>query len=319
MAAVRLQDLLAGVVVQRFTGQRVGDVLGHVEVTDAPRVRRRRGRAAEPRLMSTGPTPGKLRSARSACCGPNRPRSVPVPRPGPRYAPGSGCVVVPRRPPGIANSAPAPTTSGVGGRHMPYAADSGSAAGPGAGSPNSRTRIRHARKASFPVTTCSMQAGASASNTASVRPIRKCPNRRSASTSGPCSGKRPEAARIVGSPTSLGSWSSAHSAPSPQARAATSLPVADDLDQGRSRRRAGRAQPHLTESAVGRISRAPAQQVEGRLEQHRMVQLELPGLIGHGLSGPRKGPGVRPAAVEVLRLLHHDRGAPALAVTLVCW
>ena len=57
----------------------------------------------------------------------------------------------------------------------PYAAESGSVAGPGAGSPNSRTSSRQALKASFPVTTYSMHAGARASNTASVLPTRKCP------------------------------------------------------------------------------------------------------------------------------------------------
>ena len=174
VAAIRLQDLLAGVVVQHLTGQRVGDVLGDVVVADAPRVG-----------IAVGTLPdlgrGPLADARESCAAPGPParpiRSRSAPGPPPATAVRTSvrlrrCSTPAARNRQLGTLAHA---SGVGGRYIPYAAESGSAAGPGAGSPNSRTRIRQARKASFPVTTCSMQAGASASNTASVRPTRKCP------------------------------------------------------------------------------------------------------------------------------------------------
>ena len=117
------------------------------------------------------PTPGKLCSARSAAgYGPVRVRSSAAARTAVRTRVRLRRCSTPaarNRQLGTFDQA-----SGVGGRNMPYAAESGSVAGPGAGSPNSRTSSRQARKASLPVTTCSMHAGAKASNTASVRPTR---------------------------------------------------------------------------------------------------------------------------------------------------
>ena len=160
---------------------------------------------------------------------------------------------------------------------MPNAADSGSAAGPGAGSPNSRTRSRQARKASFPVTTCSMQAGASASNTASVRPTRKCPNRRSASTSGECSASGLKPPGSSASPTNLGELIECPLGPLTPRPRGHLVAVADDLDQDWTGRRAGGAQPDVTESAVRRVAAAAAMQPENRRQQHRSVESQLPG------------------------------------------
>ncbi len=113
--------------------------------------------------------------------------------------------------------------SAVGGTTMPWAGPSGVAAGPGAGVAYLASSERRPPKASGPVTFCSITAGARASVRLSVAPIRHCGwswwarRRRSQSAA--------SAAKPLGSscsPSSRGTWSSAQSAPSPQARVTTS-------------------------------------------------------------------------------------------------
>ena len=187
VAAVGLQDLQAGVVVEHLPGQGEGDVLADVVVADAPGVgiavrplpHLGRGPRPHPGEAPQGPVGGGVRaeSVRSSAAARTAVRTrVRLRR----------CSTPAARKRQLGTRAQA---SGVGGTNIPYAAEPGSRVGPGAGSPNSRTSSRQARNASWPVTTCSMQAGASASKTASVRPTRKWPQRRWASTSTGCSGR----------------------------------------------------------------------------------------------------------------------------------
>ena len=194
----------------------------------------------------------------------NRPASVPAPRPARGRGPGSGCVVL--HPGGQEAPARHPRPDLRGRRHPHPVRRRVGVARP-VPEPARRTPVtssRQARNASLPVTTCSMQAGASASNTASVRPTRIVrPN-----------GVRPRPAvrvrqrqEAVGSscsPTSRGSWSSAHSAPSPQARAATRSRWPQDLIRaGPTGVRVARNQMS-PEPAVGRVAGAAAMQPEDR-------------------------------------------------------
>ena len=112
-----------------------------------------------------GPMPGRLRRARSAArFSPPRVRSsARGPARGAHQGRAAALLHAGRQePPG---RDPWPTPRRPARTRIPYAADSRSVAGPGAASPNSVTSSRNARNASLPVTTCSRQAGASASQT----------------------------------------------------------------------------------------------------------------------------------------------------------
>ena len=90
-----------------------------------------------------------------------------------------------------------------------------SAPGPGAGRPKRRTSRRQPRKASWPVTFCSMQAATSASSTRPVRGTRQCGLRVQASRTSGSAGSKSLGSSSA--PSMAGAWSSAHAAPGPQA------------------------------------------------------------------------------------------------------
>ena len=234
------------------------------------------------------PTPGKLRSARSACA-PDRPRSVRARRPaGPRYAPGSGCVAPPHRRRGTPARHPRPHLRS---RRQTHPVRRRLRDRRPVREPARRTRrtsSRQARKASLPVTTCSIQAGASASNTASVRSDPVVPE--PALRPRPAVHVRAAGAKPPGSsssPTSLGSWSSAHSAPSPQARAVTSFAGQMILIRaGPTGVRVVRNQ-RSPSSAVGRVAGAAAMQRRGSA---RAVPAGRAGAVAGRRRSPRRRP-----------------------------
>ena len=74
-----------------------------------------------------------------------------------------------------------------------------------------------------------------------------------------------------------GSWSSAHSPPSPQARAATWVPLATILTSAGPHRRPGGPQPGPAQPSMGRIARSPPVLRQHRMDQRRVLEIQPPG------------------------------------------
>ena len=153
VAGIGLEQLGAGVVVERLAGQRPGDVLRDVVVAEAHGVG-----VAERALghLGRGPDP-HARAGPAAAGGPLREAGRP-PAPAGRRArpPALPPPTAPRRhwPAATPRTGWTPRPCASGATQSPR-----SAPGPGAGWPNRRTSTRCPEKASWPVTFCSMIAG----------------------------------------------------------------------------------------------------------------------------------------------------------------